>query len=246
MTRSVLVGAALAACFTLGVGPTAASAQPVDFSGLWFPGGGRSQTPQRPEYTPAAKAALAEYEANFELDDDPGRYCIIPGMPRAVWGAPFSVEIIHRPQDVTIYWEGYGMYRKIYMADHNPPEPLLPSSMGHSVGHWEGDTLVVETTHLKPYPYMTRLATTSDAHVVERIRLEEREVDGKKAKFLVNRLVLTDPKMYTTPIEIMATLGQRDGLQLLEYTCSDALWDEYLTERGLALPDVDSFPDPQE
>jgi hypothetical protein len=123
---------------------------------------------------------------------------------------------------------------------------LLPSSMGHSVGHWEGDTLVVETTNLKPYPYMNRLATTSDAHVVERIRLEEREVDGKKSKFLVNRLVLTDPKMYTTPIEIMATLGQREGLQLLEYTCSDALWDEYLTERGLTLPDVDSFPNPQE
>lgn len=244
MTRSVLAGAVLAAALsTLSFAPGIAAAQP-DFSGLWFPGGGRSQTPQRPEYTPAAKAALAEYEAKFTLDDDPGRYCIIPGMPRAVWGAPFSVEIIHRPQDVTIFWEGYGMYRKIYMADHNPPDPILPSSMGHSVGHWEGDTLVVETTNLKPYPYMTRLATSSDAHVIERIRLEEREVDGRKGKFLVNELVLTDPKVYTTPIQITATLGQREGLQLLEYTCSDTLWDEYLAERGLTLPDIDAFPEP--
>ena len=76
--------------------------------------------------------------------------------------------------------------------------------MGHSVAHWEGDTLVVETTNLKPYPYMTRQATSSDAHVVERIQLEERDVDGQKMKFIVNEVVLTDPKVYTTPIKITA------------------------------------------
>ena len=108
------------------------SAHP-DFSGLWFPGGGRSQTPQQLPYTPAAKKLATEYENHFTLDDDPGRFCIWPGMPRAVWGAPFTVEIQQRPQDVTIYWEGYGMYRKIYMADHNPPKPMLPSAMGHSL-----------------------------------------------------------------------------------------------------------------
>ena len=173
--------------------PLAAAAQHPDFSGLWFPAG-RQQDPQRPEYTPPAQAALAEYEKAFTLDDDPGRYCQWPGMPRAMWGAPFTVEIQQRPQDITIYWEGYGMYRKIYMADHNPPEPMLPSAMGHSVAHWEGDTLVVETTNLKPYPYMTRQATSSDAHVVERMRLEERDVNGQKTKFIVNEVVLTDPE----------------------------------------------------
>jgi hypothetical protein len=224
--------------------PAAAQPQHPDFSGLWFPRG-RTQEPQRPEYTPAAQAAFEAYDKAFTLDDDPGRYCIWPGMPRAVWGAPFTVEIQQRPQDLTIYWEGYGMYRKIYMADHDPPEPVLPSAMGHSIGRWEGDTLVVETTNLKPYPYMTRMATSSDAHVVERMHLEEREVDGAKAKFLVNELVVTDPKVYKTPIKITATLQLRPDLQLLEYTCTDTLWDEYLAERGLTLPDIDSFPDPE-
>jgi hypothetical protein len=165
-------------------------------------------------------------------------------MPRAVWGAPFTVEIQQRPQDLTIYWEGYGMYRKIYMADHSPPEPILPSAMGHSVAHWEGDTLVVETTSLKQYPYMTRQATSSDAHIIERMRLEERDIDGQKTKFIVNELVLTDPKVYTAPIKITATLRHRPDLQLLEYTCTDALWDEYLSERGLTLPDMDALPVP--
>jgi hypothetical protein len=237
--------ASIVACaIVLALAPVAASAQQPDFSGLWFPAG-RQQTPQRPEYTPAAQAALADYEEAFTLDDDPGRYCIWPGMPRAVWGAPFTVEIQQRPQDLSIYWEGYGMYRKIYMADRNPPEPLLPSAMGHSVAHWEGSTLVIETTGLKQYPYMTRQATSSDAHIVERMRIEERDVNGKKTKFIVNELTLTDLKVYKTPIQITANLQHRPDLQLLEYTCTDALWDEYLQERGLTLPDVDAFPEPQ-
>jgi hypothetical protein len=167
-------------------------------------------------------------------------------MPRAPWGAPFSIEIFHRPQDVTIYWEGYGMYRKIYMADHNPPEALVPSAMGHSIAHWEGDTLVIETTDLKPYPYMTRLPTTSDAHVVERMRLEEREEQGEMRKYLVDEITLTDPKLYTEPVRIRAEAVLRPDLQLLEYTCTDTLWDNYLIERGLTLPDVDALPNAAE
>ena len=137
------------------------------------------------------------------------------------------------------------MYRKIFMADSAPPVPVLPSAMGYSVAHWEGDTLVVETSNLKQYPYMTRQATSDAARVVERLRLEERDVDGQKTKFIVNELVLTDPKVYTAPIKITGTLRHRPDLQPLEYTCTDALWDEYLNERGLALPDLDALPNPQ-
>ena len=122
---------------------------------------------------------------------------------------------------------------------------MLPSAMGHSVAHWEGDTLVIETTNLKPVSVHDAPGDVVDAHVVERMRLEERDVDGQKVKFIVNELVLTDPKIYTTPIKITGTLRHRPDLQLLEYTCTDALWDEYLTERGLTLPDIDALPDPQ-
>jgi hypothetical protein len=245
MTRSAVTVLALATAFVAAaVAPDQAAAQTrPDFSGLWFPAG-RTQTPQQAPYTDAAKALLADYEKSFTLDDDPGRYCIWPGMPRAVWGAPFTVEIQQRAQDVSIYWEGYGMYRKIYMADRNPPKAILPSAMGHSVARWEGDTLVVETSSLKPYPYMNRLATSSDAQVVERMHLETRDVEGKPTKFLVNELVLTDPKVYKEPIRVTATLRHRPDLQLLEYTCTDTLWEEYLGERGLTLPDLDALPSP--
>jgi hypothetical protein len=221
-----------------------AAAHP-DFSGLYFPATGpgtRSQTPNPLPYNAAAKKLADEYAAHFTLDDDPGRYCIWPGMPRAIWGAPFTVEVNQRAQDISIYWEGYGMYRKIYMADHDPPKPVLPSAMGHSVAHWEGDTLVIETSNLKPYPYMTRMATSSAAHVSERMHLEERDVNGQKTKYLVDEVTLTDPKVYTEPVKIKGTLQLRPDLALIEYTCTDELWDEYLTQRGLTLPDLDALP----
>lgn len=240
--RRVLLGAVGA----LLVVPAGAQEAPDrrDFSGLWFPAGFARRTPNPSPYTEAAQRLADAYDADFRLEDDPGRYCIWPGMPRAPWGAPFSIEIFHRDQDLTIYWEGYGMYRKIYMADHNPPEALLPSRMGHSIGRWEGDTLVIETTHLRPYPYMNRFATTSNAEVVERMFIEEREVDGEVKRFLIDEIVVTDPQLYREPVHIRAEAESRPDLQMLEYTCTDTLWENYLLERGLTLPDVDALPNP--
>jgi hypothetical protein len=51
--------------------------------------------------------------------------------------------------------------------------------------------------------------------------------------------------MYTKPVQIRAEARLRPDMQMLEYTCTDTLWDEYLQERGLALPDVDALPEPR-
>jgi hypothetical protein len=242
--RALTLAAAAASLLIVAPGPATAAEPHPDFSGIYFPNGFARRSPDPLPYTPAAKKIADEYAKQFTVDDDPGRFCIWPGMPRAPWGAPFPVEVMQRPQDLSIYWEGYGMYRKIYMADHNPPEALLPSAMGHAVAHWEGDTLVIETTSLKPYPYMTRLPNTSDAHILERMKLEQREKDGATHTFLIDDITLTDPKLYTQPIQIHAEAELRPDLQLLEYTCTDVLWDDYLQQRGLTLPDLDALPDP--
>ena len=240
--RSLAAGFAIVASL-LATASVAETSPHQDFSGIWFPA---TRPSPNPPMTEAAQKMREQYDAEFTLEDDPGRFCIWPGMPRAPWGAPFPIEIIHRPHDVTMYWEGYGMYRKIYMAEHAPPRPPLASAMGYSVAHWEGDTLVVETTNLKPYPYMNRFATTSDAHVVERLWLEEREVNGERLKYLVDDIVLTDPKLYPDPVHFRAEAVARPGVQMLEYTCTDTLWDEHLDSRGLTLPDVDALPNPTE
>jgi hypothetical protein len=241
--RAALAAAVTAAAAILCLpGAAEAGSRHPDFSGIWFPAGFAKRTPQPLPFTKGAKKLYEAYKAKFTVDDDPGRYCIWPGMPRAPWGAPFSVEVIQRPQDVTIYWEGYGMYRKIYMADHHPPKALLPSRMGHAVAHWDGDTLVIETTDLKPYPYMTRLPNSSHAHVTERMKLQRKTRDGRQHKYLVDDITLTDPQVYTQPIHIHAEAVFRPDIQVLEYTCTDTLWDDYLQSRGLTLPDLDALP----
>jgi hypothetical protein len=242
-------GIVLGCLAAFAAGPAAAqavdSAAHPNFSGIWFPAGRGTRTPDPLPFTEGAAQLEAEYEEQFS-GADPGRYCIWPGMPRAPWGAPFPIEVFHRPQDLTIFWEGYGMYRKVYMADHNPPDPILPTAMGHSVAHWEGETLVIETSQLRPYPYMNRFPTTSDARVTERMRLEHRDVDGERKTFLVDELTVVDPKLYTEPVDVRVEAELRPDLQMLEYTCTTSLWEDFLLEQGLTLPDVDALPDPTE
>jgi hypothetical protein len=221
-----------------------------DFSGVWVgsgPIGDISSGLLPGEELVLLPAAKAVKDARMAADD-PEALCLPTGVPRI---APYPWRIVQTPAfgkatHLFFLFEGnIHSFRQIFMDGREHPDDLEATWYGHSVGHWEGDTLVIETTSLKQYPYMTRQATSSDAHVVERMRVEERDVDGQKTKFVVNELVLTDPKVYTTPIKITGTLRHRPDLQLLEYTCTDALWDEYLTERGLTLPDMDALPDPE-
>jgi hypothetical protein len=238
---TVVVAATLTAAASMNV--AAQSAEPPDLNGIYFPAGFASRTPRELPYTEGARKLADEWAASFQNGDEPGRFCIWPGMPRAPWGAPFPVEVFQRDYDVTIYWEGYGMFRKIYMEDHNPPPPVLDTAMGYSLAHWEGDTLVVDTTHLKAYPYFSGLATSSAAHVTERMRLEQREVEGETVAFLIDDITLIDPKMYTQPIMLHAEARHDPDLFMLEYTCTNTLYENYLAERGLVLPDVDGLPE---
>jgi hypothetical protein len=77
---------------------------------------------------------------------------------------------------------------------------------------------------------------------MERIRLEERETNGETAKYLVNDITLTDPKVYTQPILLHAEAVMRPDLFMLEYTCTNTIWEEYLEDRELTVPDIDSLP----
>jgi hypothetical protein len=92
---------------------------------------------------PYLPEAAAKKKANFEkrLTDDPEIKCYLPGVPRATY-MPYPFQIVQTPKSILIAYEYAGAARTIYM-DKVPPGPA-DSWMGHSVGHWEGDTLVVD------------------------------------------------------------------------------------------------------
>ena len=231
-------------CILLFLDLPAAGAQSIttpDFSGLWFPRGFGKTTPSPLPYNDKAQKLYDEYIKTFTPDDDPGKFCIQPGLPRAIWGAPFPIEIHQTERDITIFYEGYFMYRKIYIEGHDQPEPVLPTHMGYSVGHWEGNTLVVHTSHLREYPYMIRTPNSSQASVVERLQLESRATDGKTEKILVNELTLTDPVLYTAPVVVRGEIAASPDTPILEYSCSETIWDDYLIEKGLKPPDFEEL-----
>lgn len=207
-----------------------------DFSGLWMPRGFGRTTPNPLPYNDKTQKLYDKYLKEFTPEDDPGRFCIKSGLPRAIWGAPFPIEIFQSESEITIFYEGYFMYRKIYLQGHDRPDPVLHTRMGYSVGHWEGDTLVVNTNYLREYPYMLRIPNSSQATVVERLYVETREAEGKTEKWLVNEMTLTDPLLYTEPVKVKGRIVSSPDTPILEYSCSETIWDNYLIEHGLKPP----------
>ena len=176
--------------------------------------------------------------ASFDLSDAPEGVCVKPGLPRSVWGAPFPVEIVQTEGFINMLWEGYFQYRKIYLEGHPRPEPILNTRMGYSVGHFEGDTLVIQTSYLREYPYMRRVPNTDDATVVERWNIISTTNDaGEEVKYMTNEMFLTDSKLYIEPVRIAGTLRFSPDTPIMEYSCSEQIYDQHLQDRGLVPPD---------
>ena len=117
-------------------------------------------------YLPEAAKKKQENFAN-RLTTDPEIKCYLPGVPRATY-LPFPFQIIQNAKNIMIAYEYAGAVRTIPMQDPGPSP--APSWMGWSVGHWEGDTLVVDVTAQNGKTWFDRAGDFhSDAlHVVER------------------------------------------------------------------------------
>lgn len=197
----------------------AAPPAPVDLSGVWSrTSGGISKV--HLDYTAAAQAAVDGYD----YLDDPALRCVSPGLVR-ISGWPYPLEIIQQDDRVVILYESFHEVRRIDLDGRGYPEDLPHRSMGYSVGHWEGSTLVVETEML-----MSGLVDffgqpqSEDARVVERMYLED---DGNT---LVSELTLDDPKNYGRPVTKHRRWRQTPETTILEYDC-----DPYPFFRGLEL-----------
>src|SRR5437868_4051592 len=117
---------------------------------------------------------------NHDSKDDPTANCWFPGVPR-IMQSPYPARIVQTPEYFVILFEYMTMHRTIPLDGRPHPAKMEPSFMGDSVGHWEGDILVVDTANLKDAPW-TWLDTAghqhSDVlHVIERFRRLPDKVD---------------------------------------------------------------------
>ena len=149
---------------------------------------------------------------------DTESYCVASGMPRAMRGPNYPIQILQTPGQVTILFEALHNMRFIYLDESLPPiEEVEPSLWGVSVGHWEGDTLVVKTIGLSDRTTLDKLGLphSNELEVTERIRLTSKDT-------FEDLITINDPKAFTRAWQIKATYKRMPaGSRLMEYECAD-------------------------
>jgi len=166
------------------------------------------EIPYKPE-------AARKKKENFEnrLTADPEIKCYLPGVPRATY-MPFPFQIVQTSKYILMAYEFANATRTIYMGKA-PPSPV-DTWMGLSVGHWEGDTLVVDVTSFNDQTWFDRSGNFhSDAlHVVERYTPLSPDA-------LMYEATIEDPAVFTRPWKMTMPLYRRleKNAQLLEFKC---------------------------
>ncbi|MGA2712675.1 MAG: hypothetical protein ABSG41_06180 [Bryobacteraceae bacterium] len=163
-------------------------------------------------YLPAAAAKRKENFAN-RMKLDPEVKCYMPGVPRATY-MPYPFQIVQSPKAILLAYEYDGAERTVFMD--NPGPAPTDSWMGWSVGHWEGDTLVVDVTGFNDQTWFDRAGNFhSDAlHVVERYT-------PRSADTLMYEATIEDKKVFSRPWKISMPLYRHveKDAQLLEFKC---------------------------
>jgi hypothetical protein len=163
-------------------------------------------------YQDWARKKQVENEAHW-LVRDPEVKCYLPGIPRATY-LPYPFQIFHNENALFFAYEYAGAVRNIHLTDPGPAP--IDSWMGQSVGKWEGDALVVETTGQHDQSWLDRAGNFHS----EALRVVER-FTPTSAHTLLYEATLEDPKVYTRPWTIRMTLYRRvgDDAQLQQFNC---------------------------
>jgi hypothetical protein len=197
------------------------SASGADLSGFYFarhPVRSLKTVDGRPiPLTEAGKAALAanapKVAATKVNPAGTDMQACAPFGPTRILQQPYPLNILQKGKTVVLSWEHNHAWELVYVDQKDDPN-ADPSYMGFSVGHWEGPTLVVDTTHYNAATFLDdRGLPHTDALKVER---RFRKLPGGKG--LEIRATVTDPQMYSRPWTVNVTLPQTQG-EIEEYVC---------------------------
>jgi hypothetical protein len=191
-----------------------------DLSGLWL-GPRPYQTNLTKDLKPGELAMLPWAEALFkqrranESKDDPQAYCIPGGVPRS-YTPPYPFKIVSTPNLVVMLFEAIQSYRQIFTDGRELPRELTPTWMGYSVGRWEGDTLIVQTTGFKDENWID-----SDGHPGSDALVVTERFRRKDFGHIDIEVAIQDPKAYAKPWTITLSLTAAPDNEIMEYICSE-------------------------
>jgi hypothetical protein len=191
-----------------------------DLSGIWVP----EINPYRFDviqdlkdeaiFRPDAEDAFLKRVKDFRRDD-PVTNCL-PGGPSEILNTMYR--IIQSPTVVGVLFEGStGRYRQIYMDGRKLPKDPNPTWLGYSVGHWEGDTLVVESAGFNDRSWLDRAGHphSENLRVTERFR----RIDFGHMQF---QITYDDPLTLTRPLTFSLSVTYAADTDMLEYVCNES------------------------
>jgi len=184
-------------------------------------GGGRGGAKSEPwvPFQPWA-AAVYDYNSVNQSKYDPEGYCLPPGGPRMM-ATPYPAEIIQLPEQkrVIMIFEGAAhIWREIFMdgREHPKGDALNPTYLGHSVGHYEGDALVVDVVGFNEATWLDYFGHphTDQLHVIERFTRPNKGTLHYEA-------TIDDPGAYKKPFKVAWDIPWNARGELSEYICQE-------------------------
>lgn len=231
----------MAAC-----GPEAPSQ--TNFSGVWMafavenPDGGGNT----PSYSDDGQAMLDAFVSQFREIPEPGANCVGTGMPGVMLSlVSYPIEMVQTDSRILMVAELETQVRRVFLDGREHPQDLFSTMVGHSVGTWEGGTLVIDTTLLEPWE-LRPWPRSEEAHIVERLHLTTfDQVTARPSGFvaeldaaisdevLVVDITLTDSVYYDGPQRRIAYYQRVADDATAEYGCINGLWRDVLEDQRI-------------
>jgi hypothetical protein len=200
--------------------PKKANGQP-DLSGIWLVPGIKYlisiAADLKPGDVPFQPWAETEYKKRVDNlgKDDPNNFCLPSIIPEKI-AVTSPWKIVETPGVTYILYESRTIFRQIFTDGRKLPVDPNPSWQGYSIGHWDGDTLVVETAGTNGKAWMD----TNGHPVTDALKLTER-FHRRDLGHLDLEITIDDPKAYTKPWTVKQVANLQPDNELLEYICEE-------------------------
>jgi hypothetical protein len=183
-----------------------------DLTGVWLPAITTDAGFAKPEPLPWAAAVVAQREEDHGKDI-PSGHCLPLGVVMSTFVFPYQT--VQTPKALVMLYEGE-FPRQVYLDGRGHPKDLNPTWLGHSIGRWEGDTLVVDTVGFngKVWVGFPGLPSSEMLHITERYTRPD-------MGHLAVEITVDDPGAYVKPWKVKKASALAQGYELMEFICNE-------------------------
>jgi hypothetical protein len=185
-----------------------------DLSGVWLVGSDPFREPA--DALPWAQELRDKRVAN-SFRHHPHTYCLPSNLPIPGGAAPFIAKFVQKDDLLVILLEDTPGYRQVFLDGRDHPEWPNPSWMGHSIGQWEGGTLVIDTVGFNDRGWSSGYPQSEERHTIE--RYTRTEYGQMEVQFIVE-----DPKVFNSPWEENMVFDLAPQEELIEFVCENNKW----------------------